>query len=96
MKVSIRRQWNDHRVAETDFDNLDSFHWSAVSGGVFKKSPQPFIHAYVSCDQIDGEIAHSCIHGPCPHNIKVCIVKKDNSIQTLEKILEMAGPKPEK
>ena len=96
MKVSIRRQWNDYRVAETDFDNLDSFHWSDVSGGVFRKSPQPFIHAYVHCDQIDGEIAHSGTHGPCPHNIKVCIVKKDNSIQTWEKVLEIAGPKPEK
>jgi hypothetical protein len=28
--------------------------------------------------QIDGEIGHSCRHGPPPHRIKVCMTKKDN------------------
>lgn len=31
-----------------------------------------------------GEIAHSCTHGPCPHQIKVCIGKKDNDPKNLE------------
>jgi hypothetical protein len=34
---------------------------------------------YVMCDgMIDGELAHSCSHGPPPHDIKVCLLKKDN------------------
>jgi hypothetical protein len=38
-----------------------------------------FLHAYVWCDKmIGGELAHSCQHGAGPHDIKVCIVKKDN------------------
>jgi hypothetical protein len=60
------------------------------------KAPQPFIHGYVWCTDLDGEIAHSCRHGSGPHRIKVCVVKKDNS-KEVWKILEAAvGPKPKR
>jgi hypothetical protein len=35
--------------------------------------------ATVWCDSFtSGEVEHSCVHGPPPHRIKVCIVKKSN------------------
>ena len=37
------------------------------------------MHGYVLCDRmIDGELGHSCRHGPAPHRIKICITKKGN------------------
>jgi hypothetical protein len=39
------------------------------------------VHAYVQCDAelLRGELPHSCVHGPPPHRIKVCVVAKDNT-----------------
>ena len=91
-QVSIRRQYNDYRVAKVPFPGLSDIHWSRVSGGVNSVAPQPFLHAYVWCNQIEGEIAHSCQHGPGPHHIKVVILKKDNPPEVYEKVLEKAGP----
>jgi hypothetical protein len=93
-RVRIRRQWNDWRTAIVSLDSIDGLHWSSVSGGVQQRSPRPFLHAYVRCDQIlEGELAHSCLHGTAPHRVKICIVKKDNPkvFQVLEKI---AGIRP--
>ena len=43
---------------------------------------------------MEGEIAHSCEHGPPPHNIKIVILKKDNRPEIFEKLLSVAGPRP--
>ena len=54
------------------------------------------MHAYVSCSgMVDGHLAHSGMHGECPHEIKVCIVKKDNPPAVFRELLGIAGPKPE-
>jgi hypothetical protein len=92
--VRIRRQWNDWRIATVPFDRLSGLHWDNVSGGVQAPAPQFFIHGYVRCDDVDGEIAHSCVHGEGPHRIKVCVVKKDNDPQTWAQLIEIVGPKP--
>ena len=94
MKVKIRRQWNDWRIAEIDFENLSNIAWDRYSGGVNVPAPQYFIHAYVSCDDYEGELAHSCQHGKGPHNIKICITKTDNEPMAFAKIAKIAGPKP--
>jgi len=93
--VRIRRQWNDWRIAQVSCDALHGLHWSRTSGGVQAPAPQPFIHGYVNCDEIVGEIAHSCTHGPGPHAIKVCVVKKDNEAEVWRKLLEIVGPRPQ-
>ena len=92
--VHVRRHWNDWRIAEARFGSLSEFHWSSISGGVQSLTPQPFIHAYVSCDQVEGDIAHSCLHGRGPHSIKVCIIKKDNEKPMWARIEAIVGPKP--
>jgi hypothetical protein len=93
MTIKIRRQWNDWRIASVDHENIDTLHWDDLSGGVRGRAPSMFIHGYTWCDQVKGEIAHSCQHGPAPHRIKVCIVKKDN-LEIWNKLIEMVGPRP--
>jgi hypothetical protein len=92
--VRIRRQWNDWRIATVPFDGLSGLRWDTVSAGVRAPTPQFFIHGYVACTDVVGEIAHSCAHGEGPHRIKVCVVKKDNDAQTWARLLEIVGPKP--
>jgi len=81
--VWVRRHWNDHRIGKVRLSDLSGFHWSQFSGGQIygfgRVAPQPFLHAYMLCTQvIEGEISHTCRHGPPPHRIKVCMTKKDN------------------
>lgn len=94
MKVYIRRQWDDYRIAKVEFSKLKKLHWSFYSGGVEAPSPQAFIYGYVMCDEIEGEVAHSCAHGTAPHSIKVVVVKKDNKPEIFSKLLEIVDPKP--
>jgi hypothetical protein len=80
--VRVRRQWNDNQIGTVRLTDLSGFHWSQYGGGQTYRfggvAPKPFLHAYTLCTKIDGEIGHSCRHGPPPHRIKVCITKKDN------------------
>lgn len=92
--VRIRRQWNDRRIGKVRWSDISNPRWDIVSGGTQAKAPQPFIHAYVSCDRVQGDIAHSCSHGPGPHHIKVCLVKKDNSKEVWNYLMKIVGKKP--
>jgi hypothetical protein len=92
--VYVRRQWNDWRVAKVELEKIEGLHWDVISGGVNAPCPQPFVHGYVQCTDIIGEIPHSGMHGKCPHRIKVCVVKKYNDKKIWQKILEIVGPKP--
>ena len=92
--VRVRRDWNDHRIGTVKWSDLRDHRWDTVSGGEQNATPQPFIHGYVWCDIVQGDIAHSCAHGPGPHNIKVCLVKKDNSREVWNRLSAIVGPKP--
>lgn len=93
--VVVRRQWNDWRCAEVRFSSLSNFKWMDRSGGVGARGPQPFIYAGMSCDAIvSGAVGHSCRHGPAPHWIRVCVLKKDNDPDVFARVLSLAGPKP--
>lgn len=94
--VHVRRDWNDHRVGTVRWSDLRSPKWDTVSGGEQNRTPQPFIHAFIWCDLVEGDIAHSCIHGPPPHYIKVCLVRKDNRRDVWNRLSEIVGPKPGK
>ena len=94
--VRVRRDWNDHRIGTVKWSDLRDSHWDDISGGEQNPTPQPFIHGYVWCDIVQGDIAHSCAHGPGPHNIKVCLVKKDNSREVWGRLSAIVGPKPGK
>lgn len=94
--VRVRRDWNDHRIGTVKWSELRDPRWDTISGGEQNPTPQPFIHGYVWCDLVQGNIAHSCAHGPGPHNIKVCLVKKDNSREVWSRLSAIVGPKPGK
>jgi hypothetical protein len=94
MKVKIRRHWNDWRIPEVDFTMLSNIGWNRYSGEVNVLAPQYFIHAYIWCDEYEGELAHSCQHGKGQYSIKICITKTDNEPSVLAKIENEAGTKP--
>jgi len=76
--ANVRRQPSDYRISEVALELIRGPHWDIVSGGVHAIAAQPLIYGYVFYTDIRGEIAHSRTHGPRPHNIKVCLTKKDN------------------
>jgi hypothetical protein len=92
--VIVRRQWNDYRQGRVELGKLRNFHWRETSGGFGGRSPYPMRYARMWCDAlIDGEVGHSCEHGPGPHEILVCIVKKDNDkavIRAIDEVLDGA------
>ena len=94
--VRVRRDWDDHRIGTVRWSELGNPRWDMVSGGTQTRTPEPFVHGYVMCDKVRGDIAHSCIHGPGPHNIKVCIVEKDNSRQVWDYLMKIVGSRPPK
>jgi hypothetical protein len=95
--VWVRRQAGDYKKAKYHFGSLENPHWDTVSGGIQINMPQAYIFGYVMCNEIiEGELAHSGIHGPCPHRIKVCVVKSDNSPDVINKLIEIAGGQPKR
>jgi hypothetical protein len=75
----VRRQWNDWRMADYRLSQIENIHWDTISGGVNRRTNQPYLHGYVMCNaMISGKLSHSCKHGPPPHRIKICITKKWN------------------
>ena len=92
--LQVRRHWNDWRKAKVRSCDLESLHWSSVSGGAGVISPRPFIHGYVWCNKIVGAISHSCQHGPGPHRILVCVTQTDNSKALFRKLLALVGDSP--
>lgn len=90
--VKVRRQWNDWRIATYRLSSLNGFHRDIISGGVGMRAPFESLYAYASCDSyIDGEIAHSGLHGDCPHNIKVVILKVDNKPKSFYEKIKKYG-----
>jgi len=93
-RVYIRRHQQDWRIGYVSKTEIDELRWDTISGGVHRVSSQPFIHGYVMCDRVRGEISHSCAHGEGPHRIKVLVTKKDNSKEIFDWCHGYAGPKP--
>jgi ribosomal protein L17 len=77
--IYARRQPTDRNIGSVYYKDLEGFHWGMITGGTGIRTSNLHLFAYMQCDKvIDGEISHSGIHGPCPHRIKVCILKTDN------------------
>ena len=93
--VTVRRQWNSEMSATYRLQDVHNVHWDDTSSGVLAGY---FLHAHARCDSmLEGELDHSGTHGPCPHEIKVCIVKKDNDDPNVIRLLEQqADPRPQR
>ncbi len=75
--------------------DVTRWHWRDTSGGVGRRSPRPFLHGYVACDAaVSGEVSHSCLHGPPPHRILVCMVQKDNDKAIVAEVKRRAREQP--
>ncbi|MBC8279285.1 MAG: hypothetical protein H8E48_00725 [Chloroflexi bacterium] len=90
--VYVRRDWDDRGLGRVRWSDLNSPRWDTVSGGTQVENPLPLLHGYVWCDKVRGKIGHSCAHGPGPHNIKVCMLREDNSGRIWRQLLALAGP----
>ena len=88
----VRRDWDDRGLGRVRWSDLHAPRWDTVSGGAQVENPLPLIHAYVWCDKVRGNIGHSGAHGPGPHNIKVCMLRDDNSRRIWRRLLDLAGP----
>lgn len=77
--IYVRRQPSDWKIASIYYKDLWNFHWNMITGGIRVRTPNPHLFALMWCNKIiEGEISHSGIHGPGPHQIEVCILKIDN------------------
>jgi len=90
--VYVRRDWNDRGLGRVRWADLYAPQWDTISGGTQVENPLPLLHAYVWCDKVRGNIGHSGAHGPGPHNIKVCMLRDDNSRRIWRRLLDLAGP----
>lgn len=77
--VTVCRHPKDWQRGSVRLSKMDVSGYDCVSGGVQVPFPRPMMVAYIECTDVeDGEVAHSCSHGPAPHRIKVAITKKHN------------------
>ena len=90
--VYVRRDWDDRGLGRVRWPDLHDPRWDTMSGGAQVENPLPLIHAYVWCDKVRGRIGHSCGHGAGPHNIKVCMLREDNTRRVWGRLLALVGP----
>ena len=92
----VRRHPGDYRTAKYRLSDIGGLRWDKLSGGVQRTAfGQYYLYGYVACNEaVEGNVAHSGVHGPCPHTIKVCILRQDN-ISSYELLVRDLPPKPE-
>jgi hypothetical protein len=92
--VSVRRHPNDWQTARYRLRDISGFRWDGASGGVGRATAHTALFGDVWCDAAqDGDVAHTCSHGPPPHRIKVCIPKVCNK-EIWKALLAIMPPKP--
>lgn len=100
--VWVRRQFSSRKHAAYRLADVEEWHWSSISGGVRRRANGFYLHGYVWCDAlIAGKLGHSCIHGPPPHRIKVCVTKKGNeagwtAIEAAAPMSDKPEPRPKR
>lgn len=97
MDVTIVRQKGDYRKDTVKCRDIRNLRWSKVSGGQRTHTGTYDLYGDVYCTYVPN-IPHTGNHRGligkgCPHNIKVCILKKDNP-NVYEELAKRAGEKP--
>ena len=93
--IWVKRSPTDWESAKYPFEALENPCWGDYAGGLQVPLPYPFIQGYVWCNgMVEGEVAHSGSHGPCPHRIKVCVIKRYNDPKVYDKLISIVGPGP--
>jgi hypothetical protein len=92
--VEVRQEWNDWRIATYRLHHVSELRWSSRGGGTKRRTPQPFVHGYVMCNEkIGGELAHVCPLGGAPHRLKVCVTRTGNE-SIWKDVAAIVGPCP--
>ena len=87
--VTVCRHWRDTQKAQVHIDKLTSLRFDSVAGGAGVMAPRLFLHGCILCtDLVSGEIAHSGRRGPPPHEIIVCITKRDNKAEIYKRLFK--------
>jgi hypothetical protein len=78
--LAVRRAPTNRRIGKVRLGDLHHLHWRRQSGGTRSRfMAQPFVFGRILCTHVvEGRIAHSCQHGPPPHEVLVCMCQKDN------------------
>jgi hypothetical protein len=88
--VIVRRRWNDLHSARVPLSALRELVTKNDPGGVCSPIPRPFPYARVWCDQlIDGRALHACDPATAPHELQLCVLEADNSVELNAKIRAM-------
>ena len=73
---------------------LRDFHTRTQSGGRGEATYFPHLYARVSCTDVDNpDFGHSGSHGPCPHEIVVCVESTERE-DVWNAICDLAGYHP--
>lgn len=89
--VTVCRHPADYQRGSVPFGRLTRVHLATFSGGTQAPLPRPMLAAFISCaDIVDGSIAHSCMHGPGPHYIKVIVPKTANDKKVVAELCRSA------
>ncbi len=94
--LAVRRQPTDRRIGKVRLADIRKLHWRRQSGGIKSRfMAQPFVFGLIRCTDIaEGRIAHSCQHGPPPHEVLVCMCQKDNPAALATFIAHIANLEP--
>jgi hypothetical protein len=77
--IWARRKPNDWRQAAYRLSDVSGLHSDDFSGGS-GLSRASNLYGYVRCDLLqDGDRLHPCRESDATHQIKICIVRKDNA-----------------
>lgn len=90
--VIIVRHKGGYNKVTVKCKDISNLRWDTVSGGQHIPTGTYDLYGTVTCTKAKG-IDHSGIHGKCPHEIKVCILKKDNP-KVYKILAKRAGEKP--
>ena len=94
--LAVRRQPTNRRIGKVRLGDIRNLHWRRQSGGIKSRfMAQPFVFGLILCtDIVEGRIAHSCQHGPPPHEVLVCMCQKDNPAALATFVAHVANLEP--
>ena len=87
--VNVRARWNASLALPIPRSCLHAWQFRDEAGGVCRASPRAFLHAHAWCDQVDGvALGHRCGPDP-PHELMVCILPTDNTVELYSRLAEL-------
>jgi hypothetical protein len=75
--VVVRRRCDDRQRARYRIEDIANLHLRDIGAAGARRVA---LYGYVWCDaMLEGELAHQCARGDGAHQIRVCVLEKDNA-----------------